>query len=348
MKKISKFTPMLLLVLVGCGDGAQGTNCSEAGPCGATGSDGGLDQIPIDTLLQVRSLDGGSKDLNATTPMDSLQLEPDTATTTITPAIDALAQDVEPSLDTRAEPRDVDPVADTRLSPDTLVVDAFRSADTASTSSADAMEALAPRATYLDAQAAGSTIFRDGASIGLLAGPAVPIWGEKDTLTGPTCLPGDYTSNGRSCTQYLSWGQGDALCLSGTVPAVPTAELGTSWGLGYQITVGRAGELGQDFTTVSANLTGVPASATKAGRFMLGVKTLNSDGTTTLYYHIDNGTGTAYPLTEFNTQWWDNTTGVFLKTEMVRHINYFHVLIASATSDSVTVTNLCLSQVTFN
>jgi len=197
--------------------------------------------------------------------------------------------------------------------------------------------------TYRPGQPRGSTTFLDGGSLGLLAGQPVPVWGERDGVTGPTCLPGDYVPGAdRSCSGYLSWGEGPALCLSGRVPAVPSAELGSSWGLGVELPVGCAGELGQDFATVSASLSGAPPEAVRAGRLLLSVLVGG-----VLYSAPDDGSGSDHPLATFSSAWWSPADGEYLTDSRVRHATAFYVLVASSSSESFTVVDLCLSQVTF-
>jgi hypothetical protein len=343
---------LVILHLAGCGSSTvAGGGCGEAGTCPG---DGGGYEAATSTLAVLGGLDGSSRALDlvssgAEVRGGGVDVLADVATVDaveVPVVIDAhdvapveVVVDVSPRFDAWI---DVPPGIDAGID-----VSPRFDAGVDATASADAL-ATCRSPTYLPDQPAGSTQFRDGACVGLLGGPAIPAWGERDGVTGPTCLPGDYVPGvDRSCSQYLSWGSGSALCLSGRVPVVPTSELGSSWGLGIEISAGCSGELGQDFTSVSATLSGVPDAAVRAGRFQLALAVRGGDGGSSLYYAADDGRGVAHDLVTFNTKWWAPSEGTYLQSSQARHVTAFYVIVASSAAESFTVVDMCLSQVAF-
>lgn len=345
----SVLATLVTMVLAGCRDGSSGRGCPETGPC----PDGGLDGVlavrgprGTDTGdlgdIDLASAADGTSDVSG---VDAGEEVADAASSDLRPSSDiptaeaALAEglDAVVTILDASSPEDVpiDSGIDV-VAPEDVVTSAETSRDAC----------LGP--AYLPGQPRGATEFKDGTSFGLLGGQAVPVWGELDSVTGPVCIPGDYVPDAdRSCSDHLSWGPGPALCLSGKVPAVPAARLGTSWGLGIGIPAGCAGEVGQDFATVSAVLAGVPTAAVRAGRFLLAAA-VREGGSSALYYAADDGTGATHDLTTFNTEWWAPAEGTYLLPSQVRHVVMFYVLVASSTADSFVVDDLCLSRMTFN
>lgn len=346
-------TVLAILYLAGCG-----ANTSAGGGCGEVGAcDGGGDEAGVSTFASSGVIDGSSRALDLGFPgaevrgggvdvlADAASVDASEVFAVDVPEVSSGSAEVDAPF-----PRGVEVDASSASDVEIDVssgIDVGSEVEVDATVPADSSAACRPP-SYLPGQPVGSTRFRDGACVGLLGGPAIPAWGERDGVTGPVCLPGDYVPGvDRSCSKYLSWGSGSVLCLSGKVPSVPAAELGSSWGLGIEVSVGCAGELGQDFTSVSATLSGVPEAAARAGRFQLALSVRGSDGGSTLYYAADDGKGAEHDLATFNTKWWAPSEGAYLQSSQARHVAAFYVIVASSAVEGFTVTNLCLSQVAF-
>lgn len=194
--------------------------------------------------------------------------------------------------------------------------------------------------TYLPGQADGTTVFRDGVARGLLSGTPAVVAGARD-VTVPECRADG--GAGGSCAPRAS---GDAECLSGTVPAVPVAELGTSWGIGVRFAAGCGGAVGPGRSVVAVVVAGVPSAVVRASRLHLALGVPGASGET-LYYVDDDGRGISHPLDAFNTQWWSPGTGKYLSPADAAKATSLYVMVHSSPDEGFEVGDLCVSQVAF-
>jgi hypothetical protein len=323
MKKL--LLVFLVISTLGCGGGEAGDPCTEGGPC----SEVGIDRPHH--AISARAGDVGAGELDVLACCDvagALELPDVGASADLLPDPD-LGSELDLASDVSADPMDAT-VYDLTSARDTSVPDARQTSC---------------REEIPDGQVLVSTTFLDGRARGFFAGVPLPVWGEKDVVTVPKCLPGNYvTGADRDCSRTLTWGLGPALCLSGSVPAVPSSESTSSWGLGIEIPVGCSGVLGRDFKTVAIVASGIPAEAVRDGHFLIGLM-VRGASSSSLYYTTDDGTGKEHDFGEFNTKWWAPGQGEQMTSAQSRNVSALYVLVVWSSTASYTVKDLCASQV---
>lgn len=217
------------------------------------------------------------------------------------------------------------------------------------------LDTLSCGSTDAPAGATSSTVtFLNSVATGPLHGHTFVTWGEDEVVTDPVCLPGTYvpSTHGRDCSGGVTWQEGSQLCLSGSDP-VDTGDLSYSWGIAMGVNVDSCGDaLGRSYTSVSVASSGVPASAIDNGLWWLGVAVLDpGTGATTIYYGSEgkavSNLGREVPFTEFNTDFWDPSSGTYMTLDQVPNIVSFEVLIVtSPTYSTGPFTDLCVSSIT--
>jgi Tetratricopeptide repeat len=174
------------------------------------------------------------------------------------------------------------------------------------------------------------------------AKPAAPF-GAQDTVTAPTC-GGEKLTAGSFCNS-LTWTSKDALCISGSIPALPvsptTADYNDNWGisLGINATEATGGTLGQSYSSIAFTLTGAPLAGLRAQLHKKG----ESDAVS---YCAALTPGTPLPLTSFSTNCFnDSSSGTAIKATDVPNIDKLNVQVYSSTSP-IAISNLCLTGIT--
>jgi cysteine-rich repeat protein len=198
-------------------------------------------------------------------------------------------------------------------------------------------------------QSPDEVVFRNGTALGAMYGWTWPSWGKEETVSGVSCLPGNYdpSTNGHPCTEGITWESAVGLCLSGTVPRVPVSSLSESWGLSVGVSADKCGgALGKSYDTISFSVTGIPLQAIQAGLWQVGMHVMTPAGRV-LYQAPDDGSGKAIPFTRFNTVWWNPEGGEYLRTEQVPMITDVEVFVQASADISIAVTDLCLMRVSF-
>ena len=171
-----------------------------------------------------------------------------------------------------------------------------------------------------------------------------------DAVTDPTC--DDSTTGGSkttpitgaaACNTQTNWNSTTALCMTGTIaalPAVPTqADYSSNWGLeiGVNANSDAVSAIGVAHTSINVGVTN-PATGLRVNIHRKG------DPDTTPY--CASYTGSAIPLTSFNTACWDNSGTAFTAADAA---NIDKVMIQVPSSGTaVTVTNMCMTGITFN
>jgi hypothetical protein len=166
--------------------------------------------------------------------------------------------------------------------------------------------------------------------------------GVLDNASDPTC-GGTPITKATPCMSGTTWNAPDALCVTGTIPALPASpvqkDYDDNWGIqiGVNANADDTVAIGTSFSTIQVTLSGMPLSGL---RVMLHRK---GDGEAVSYCAAN--TGAAMQLTSFNTACWDNSGTAFAAAD-APNIDKVGVQVSS-TAAAISVANLCLSKITF-
>jgi hypothetical protein len=191
-------------------------------------------------------------------------------------------------------------------------------------------------------RALGSVTFHAGQAQGEMSGRGWVRLGQLDIITDPTC-GGTPITKATPCLSGTTWKTQDALCISGTIPALPMSpvqsDYDNNWGvqIGVDATVTAGEPIGKPYTTIAIEINGSPTSG-------LRVELHRSGDPETTTYCAPN-TGAPIKLTSFNTACWDNTGTAFTADDAV-NIDKVGVQVSS-TQAAISVSNLCMKSITF-
>jgi len=168
-----------------------------------------------------------------------------------------------------------------------------------------------------------------------------------DTVTDPTCRsPLGPMPYGTACGD-TAWSSPAAYCITGFIPAVPSpatdTDFSNNWGIqiGVNATPIAGGILGQPFSSLAVSMTGMPLTGLRVTMH----RKADPDATN---YCADFTSGTSIPFVRFSTTCWDATKpGTYLLAADVPNIDKIGIQIPSVVGSPVTVTNLCLTGITF-
>jgi hypothetical protein len=170
--------------------------------------------------------------------------------------------------------------------------------------------------------------------------------GAQDSISSPTCGTALITK-AAPCTTSTVWSSTSALCMSGSVPALPaaptSADYTNNWGvsIGLNSTDPAASGLGQSFVSVAITVTGTPAAGLRAVVHRKG-------DVDDVSYCAALTSGTAIPLTSFVTDCYNTVpAGTKITTADIPNIDKISVQVSS-TSAAITVSNLCITGITFS
>jgi hypothetical protein len=210
--------------------------------------------------------------------------------------------------------------------------------------------------------AADSVCFASGKGEGVLSGYGWIALGVLDTATSPVC---DNTANGGGASEEITkakpcpeeggkavWSKTDAICISGTIPALPASpvqkDYDDNWGLlvGFNSSAPPGttlGSVGADYKTITFNVTGEPITGLRGK-----IHRISDDDNTSYCANISitNGTSGPVSLTSFGTQCWGGTANVKLTAEDIPNINNVGVQVSS-TSSAISVKDLCITGISF-
>lgn len=182
----------------------------------------------------------------------------------------------------------------------------------------------------------------NGQAQGAMTGWGWVDLGVDDTVTDPVCLDPDGPIEGGASCLNTYWSSTTAYCVSGYIPALDPDYPDYTYNWGIRINVGATpestGTLGQTFSSVAVSLTGSPQSGLR-----LNVHRRGDPGSTV--YCATLTPGTFIPMSQLNTACWDGS-GTALAASDVAKIDRVSVHVPSGAS-SVTVSNLCLTGITF-
>ena len=187
--------------------------------------------------------------------------------------------------------------------------------------------------------------FCNGRAVGVLTGWGWVALGASDTITDPTCDTAKAAITKEvDCKTVTNWTQSNALCMSGSIPALPPAATATdsdysnNWGVqvGVNAKDPNAAMGGSGYKTITFSVTGTPTTGLRA----LVHRSGDASG---LSYCAPMTPGTAVTLTTFNTKCW-GSGGDNLTDADVPSIDQVSVQV-TATEAAITVDKLCLTKV---
>lgn len=197
--------------------------------------------------------------------------------------------------------------------------------------------------------------FSKGQAKGLMTGWGFIALGNVDTATSPVC---DNTANGGECNEPITkekpcpenggktmWTNPDkGLCLTGSIPVVTAGDYTGNWGvqIGWNATDPAGGTLDKSFSKVTFNWTGTVDPVNNAMRGELHV--LGQSPETT--YCATVRSGESVSLSAFNTKCWDGT-GNDLTTDDIPKIDKAGLQVSSDDKKAYTITDLCVTKVSF-
>lgn len=189
-----------------------------------------------------------------------------------------------------------------------------------------------------------SVVFCKGQAIGAMTGWGWVALGSADTLTDPTCNTSKTAiTSAASCAANTNWNKPDALCMTGSIPALPEKptddDYASNWGvqIGVNAKDPNAG-IGSSWKTVTFTVTGSPTTGLRA----IAHKNGDPDSTS---YCIAMTPGTAIPITDFNSKCWDSS-GTALTEADAASIDKLSVQVSS-TAAATDVTDLCVTKIEF-
>ena len=192
----------------------------------------------------------------------------------------------------------------------------------------------------------GKTVtFSADKGLGAMTGYGFVALGTADTISSPTCGASlTPITNAVPCAANPNWSSTTALCVTGAIPplAATNPDYTGNWGLqvGLNSTDPAGNGLGQSLTSVTITVTGSPTAGLRAIVHRKG----DAVGTT---YCAMLTSGTAIAFTSFITDCYATApAGTKLTATDVPNIDQVSIQVSSTTT-AITVTNLCITGITF-
>jgi hypothetical protein len=196
-----------------------------------------------------------------------------------------------------------------------------------------------------DVSAVYTVTFNAGVAKGAMSGYGWVTMGALDIVTSPTCGSSNapITSANTCLATQTNWESSNALCVSGTIPALPANPTSTDYSDNWGMQLGAnasdpIGALGKTYSTITLNFTGSPQAGLRATVHRTG------DPVGTTYCSLVTS-GTPMALTSFNTSCWNNS-GTSLTTADLPKIDKVGLEVVS-TQAEITVSKLCLTSIVF-
>jgi hypothetical protein len=196
-----------------------------------------------------------------------------------------------------------------------------------------------------DVGAIYTVTFNAGVAKGAMSGYGWVTMGALDLVSSPTCGANNepITAASTCVSTSTNWDSSNALCVSGTIPALPPTPTATDYADNWGMQVGAnasdpIGALGKTYSTITLNFTGSPLTGLRATVHRTG----DPIGTT---YCALVTSGTAMALTSFNTSCW-NSSGTNLTAADLPKIDKVGLEVVSTQSE-IAVSKLCLTSIVF-
>jgi hypothetical protein len=192
------------------------------------------------------------------------------------------------------------------------------------------------------APSSNTVTFCNGLALGAMTGWGWVSLGSADAITDPTCNTAKATiTSATRCEENTNWNKTDALCMTGSVPALAATDPDYTGNWGVQVGVNakdpNAG-IGSSWKTITFSVTGSPTTGLRA------VIHKNGDPED-VGYCSEMTPGTPLNITDLKTNCWDST-GTALSESDAGSIDQVGVQVTS-TAAAITVDNLCLTKVEF-
>ena len=191
--------------------------------------------------------------------------------------------------------------------------------------------------------------FKDGQAQGAMTGYGWIALAMLDTLTDPTCDTDKHAIDAaHACTTTTNWNSSNALCMSGTIPALPAtpfqSDYDNNWGIqiGVNTSEPPGTTLGKARTSMTITISGAPSTGLRAEVHVKG----EPAGQT---YCADLTSGQAIPMSKFNLECWNGDSASpskALSSDNVPNIDKVGVQVSS-TATEIKVENLCLQSIAF-
>jgi hypothetical protein len=189
--------------------------------------------------------------------------------------------------------------------------------------------------------------FNNGRAQGAMTGAGWVALGTETTLTDPACGTDKHPiiTDSALCTTTINWNATSALCISGSIAALPAAptqdDYANNWGIqvGVSATSPSGGVLGQSFSNITFTFTGMPMTGVRAEVHRKG----DSDATPYCAYITS---GTAVSLTSFSTECWTPGLGTLLAAADVPNIDKIALQISSSFTANA-VQDFCMTSIEF-
>jgi hypothetical protein len=170
--------------------------------------------------------------------------------------------------------------------------------------------------------------------------------GKLDTITDPTCgIDSQRIALDSPCLTATNWNAKNALCVSGSIPALsrtPTQpNYDQNWGLqvGVDSSDPEGTPIAKAFSSIVFSVTGLPATG-------LGAVLHRKGDPAGRIYCAALSTGVPIPFTSFTTNC-GNVSGVGLELADVPNIDKIAVQVSS-TTEAIVIENLCLVEIAFS
>jgi len=196
----------------------------------------------------------------------------------------------------------------------------------------------------------GKTVtFATGKGVGAMTGYGFVSLGSGDTVSSPTCGAAKAAiTSAAPCAASPNWSSATALCVSGAIPALPAAPTATDYAANWGVSVGlnvtdpaTAGLGAVAFTSIAATLTGTPITGLRMTLHRKG----DPDSTS---YCSAVTSGTAVPFTSFATDCYNTVPVGKLTAADIPLIDKVSIQVSSTSTAAITVTDLCITGITFS
>jgi hypothetical protein len=191
--------------------------------------------------------------------------------------------------------------------------------------------------------------FKDGKAEGAMTGYGWVALGMLDTLTDPTCDTDKHAiTSANACTTTTNWSSSDALCITGSIPALPAmpfqSDYDNNWGIqiGVNTSEPPGVTLGKPHTSMALTVTGSPSTGLRAVLHVKGEPAGQA-------YCADLTSGQAIPLSKFNLECWNGDLAApakALSADNIPNIDKIGIQVSS-TATAIQVANLCLQSIAF-
>jgi hypothetical protein len=184
--------------------------------------------------------------------------------------------------------------------------------------------------------------FCNGQALGAMTGWGWVALGSADTLSDPTCDTGKAAITfDAPCLANTNWNKADALCMSGSIPALDATDPDYTGNWGVQIGVNakdpNAG-MGTSWKTLTISVSGTPTSGLRA------VVHKNGEDDTKGYC-LAMTPGEPMAITDFKSECWLDAGDALTEADSAS-IDKVGVQVTS-TATAITVSDLCMTKIEF-